>query len=525
MNCWGNFSFVPPSPGLLEKIKRTKEILQSGENLPEIETADVLDFNTLTLITSLPVKAKSGFPASAVKAPAPVTGTRKALVLLIDFSDKTAVTAQAHYNNLLFSVGTYATGSMRDYYREVSYNKLDVIGAVSGNGGPTAGWYRASKSKAYYTNNNYGLGAYPQNAQKLVEELVDAANPYVDFSQYDNDGDGIVDALIVIAAGSGAEETGNKNDIWSHAWAISPKSVDGVTVSGYFMGPEDGKVGVMAHELGHLLMDYPDLYDYDYDSAGTGSWDLMAFGSWNNGGDTPAHPTCYCKIKSGWITPTVVFNSQIDVNIKPYNSASQAYKLPIGSTGSKEYFLVTNRQKAGFDSYLPGEGLIIEHVDENQPNNDDQNHYLVDIEQADGRFDLNKNVNYGDATDPYPTAANNKFTVDSVPNSKSYGGADSKVSVTNILRSGDDITARLNVGGAAAKIWYYNISILSTFCSTDSMNAWAYLNGVGWRKIARYSTDGSTNMFVMFNNARGKGKHMNVYADGQNIYQAYLLST
>ena len=76
----------------------------------------------------------------------------------------------------------------------------------------------------------------------------------------------------------------------------SPQVRDGVTINRYFMAPEDGRVGVMAHELGHLLMGWPDLYDTDYTSAGTGGWDLMAGGSWNGGGVYgPAHPTCWCK--------------------------------------------------------------------------------------------------------------------------------------------------------------------------------------------------------------------------------------
>ena len=78
------------------------------------------------------------------------------------------------------------------------------------------------------------------------------------FSLYDNDGDGVVDALVVICAGSGAEQTGNVNDIWSHKWSITPQVRDGVTIDRYFMAPEDGRVGVMAHELGHLLMGWPD---------------------------------------------------------------------------------------------------------------------------------------------------------------------------------------------------------------------------------------------------------------------------
>lgn len=224
--------------------------------------------------------------------------------------------------------------------------------------------------------------------------------------------------------------------------------MDGVKVQSYFMAPEDGRVGVFSHE--HLLLGWPDLYDTDYSSAGTGGWDLMAGGSWNNAGNTPAHPTAWCKTKVGWVDPVTLFNQQQSVTIKPYANNAQVYKLPVGSATSKQYFLVSNRQQAGFDVHLPGEGCLIEHVDDNQSNNTDETHYLVDVEQCDGKSNLNKNANRGDATDPFPCGTNNRFTQDTTPSSRVYDGSDSNVSITNIARSGDDITADINVGGGAA---------------------------------------------------------------------------
>jgi immune inhibitor A len=386
--------------------------------------------------------------------------------------------------------------------------------------GSTAGWYRAPQPKSYYTNGDYGFGSYPQNAQKLAEDLVDLATSHVNFADYDNDGDGVVDALVIVAAGSGGEATGDKNDIWSHKWGLkSPRTVDGVKVQGYFMAPEDGRVGVMAHELGHLLMGWPDLYDTDYSSAGTGGWDLMAGGSWNNGGHTPAHPTAWCKAKVGWVIPTTIFNSAQDVTIKPYATQAQVYMLPIGNASSKEYFLICNRKKTGFDSHLPGEGCIIEHIDDNQSNNTDEDHYLVDIEQCDGRFDLNKNANRGDADDPFPCGTNNKFTVSTTPDSKAYDGSDSKVSVTNIQRTGDDIAAHINVGGLAAKAWHYNVNVTRAYSTYHSQNAWAYIGSVGWRQIKPDVEDGVTNMFVAVCESVANSNKVHVYLDGTHIYR------
>jgi len=514
---------MPPAPELEERILRTKRLVVAGESLPAKPTEDLLDWRTFSLIASRPAQTRPNTFVEVRPAAATVTGTRRALVLLVDFSDAPATQAQAHYTDMLFSTGTYATGSMRDFYREASYGQLDVVGLVSGTGGPTTGWYRAPQPKTYYTNGNYGFGSHPQNAQRLVEDVIALADPNVNFADYDNDGDGVVDALVLICAGSGAEQTGNVNDIWSHKWGITPQTRDGVTISGYFMAPEDGRVGVMAHELGHLLMAWPDLYDTDYSSAGTGRWDLMAGGSWNGGGDTPAHPTCWCKVRAGWVSPTVVWNTAVSVNIPPYARNSVAYRLPVGASSSQEYFLVSNRQLTGFDSALPGEGLIIEHVDDTRNNNTDENHYLVDVEQADGRRDLNLNANRGDATDPYPTASNSSFTGSSAPNSNSYGGAASNVSVTNIARVGDNITADINVGGAAARQWYYNKAVQATFAHHTTQWAWASVSGLGWRRINSGSADGTTNMFDSLCEAVANGRQVHIEADSQFIYTMYLV--
>ena len=92
----------------------------------------------------------------------------------------------------------------------------------AGRADPTAGWYRAPQPKSYYTNGKNGFGTYPQNAQKLVEDILALADPHVNFAPFDNDGNGSIEALVLICAGTGGEQSGNVNDIWSHKWGITP---------------------------------------------------------------------------------------------------------------------------------------------------------------------------------------------------------------------------------------------------------------------------------------------------------------
>jgi len=517
---------VPPSPDLMDRIIRSKAMLRSGKALPAKNNEMALDIESLGLILSRSARSRSHTLIKASKELAPVIGNRKALVLLIDFSDKKATQSKSHYQEMLFANGTYPGGSLTDFYKEASYNQLIITGDVLGQG-VTVGWYHAPMPYSYYTNNSYGTdGVYPNNAQKLVEDAVDLAASQVNFADYDNDNDGIVDALFVIHAGPGAEATGNRNDIWSHQWEIEAKTYNGVKIQPYSMEPEDGNIGVFCHELGHVF-GLPDLYDYGYDSEGTGSWDLMAAGSWNNGGNTPAHHIGWCKTKLGWINPTVVFNNQQTVTIKPFAKNAQIIKLPVDSLTSKEYFLLENRKKVGFDSNLPGEGLLITHVDDNQSNNNDQSHYLVDIEQCDGKMDLEKNANRGDSTDSYPCGEKTAFDVSTTPNSKTYGGADSKITISNIQRSGDDIIATVNAGvvGAAGPIWYNKKRVTMTYAQCSTQWAWANISGVpaGWRQIKADLPDAVTNIFALCCNAKARGKYVNVYADDKYIYQIYMV--
>lgn len=513
---------MPPAPELLEKIQLSKKLKSEKRALPAVASDLLLDLDSLSLILKKSPEREEDL-MRASRELAPLIGNRKTLVLLVDFSDKAATQTKKHYEDMLFSTGIYSGGSLADFYKEASYNQLTITGDVFGQG-VTVGWYRAPSPSTYYAGNNYGLyGAYPNNAQKLVEDVLALAAPQVNYANYDNDKDGVVDALFVVHSGAGAEVTGKKTDIWSHQWGINPKTYNGVKISTYSMEPEDGKIGVFCHELGHVF-GLPDLYDYGYDSAGTGRWDLMAGGSWNNGGNTPAHQIGWCKTRLGWINPTVVFNSQQTVTIKPYAKNAQLIKIPIGSLTSKEFFLLENRKRTGFDAYLPGEGLLITHVDENKANNDDQTHYLVAVEQCDGKSDLEKNANSGDATDPYPCSANTSFSVSTTPNSKAYSGADTQITISNIQRSGENIIATIS-SGAAGPIWYNSKKVIQTFATCSTQWAWAYISDFpgGWRQISAGSPDAVTNLFTLCCFAQTRGKSVNVYADDKYIYQMYMI--
>ncbi len=386
-----------------------------------------------------------------------VTGPFRVLALLVTFTDHPSTVGATFFDSLVFGANG---ATVRDYYSQISYGQLDLITV---NLPSQVNWSTAPQPYTYYVNGAQGMGTYPNNSQKLVEDLVDLVDSAVDFSPYDNDGDGDVDVLLVIHSGSGAELTSSNNDIWSHKWAISPRLKDGKYLSSYTVQPEywrnpgDMTIGVYAHELAHGF-GLPDLYDTDGTSYGVGRWCLMSYGSWNGPGGlggSPSHPSAWCRSKMGFASPVNVTINSNNQSIANIEQNPTIFRLWTSGTVGNEYYLIENRQKTGYDSYLNGAGLLIWHVDEaksdntqewfpGQPNND---HLKVALVQADGLFQLEHKSGIGDANDPFPGSLNKvDFNAISSPNSNSYQNGNSFVGVTGISSSAATMQANLVVG-------------------------------------------------------------------------------
>lgn len=376
-------------------------------------------------------------------------------VILVDFSDNEANNDDypvEHYEELLFSLDELDPGSVREWYLENSYGEVEIVGEV-------VGWVRLPQTYEYYVNHEHGNGDWPNNSQRMTYDAVNLVDDEVDFSAFDNDEDGEVEAVYIVHAGPGAEANdGDEDMIWSHAWALNRNRVrlDGVWINHYSTEPDDGQVGVFGHELGHAMFGLPDVYDRDYSSEGLGNWSMMAGGSWGGGGASPAHFDAWCKLQCGFIDPTVLAQNRNGVEIQPVEEADDTYILWTGGNFDNEYFLLENRQQIGFDASIPGSGLLIYHVDDNvegqnddewYPDHQDEGHYLVALEQADGNWDLELGENRGDAGDPFPGESNNQtFNNNSTPNSRNYGDQNTEVSITNIHLDNGDIICNMSIG-------------------------------------------------------------------------------
>jgi len=303
------------------------------------------------------------------------------------------------------------------------------------------GPFRASQNMAYYGNNTNG------NPWGLISEAVTLADPSVNYANYDNDNDGTVDGVYVIFAGHGEEAGAGADAIWSHMSSINVTK-DGKRISTYACSPEHRggsgtsitRIGVICHEFGHV-MGSRDFYDTngstDGSYEGTGSWDLMAGGSWGGGGVTPAHHNPYNKVYLyKWATATALTSGQ---NVTVQNAEQNNSFYRINTNTANEYYLLENRQKVGIDQAIPGHGLVIYHVDENNLSNQTAHQGLYP--KSSGTVSSDKAC--------FPGGDNKtQFTDATNPNMKSWAGANTGKPITSIVESNGVVSFKF-MGGAS----------------------------------------------------------------------------
>lgn len=347
----------------------------------------------------------------------PTTGSPRSLVLLIEFSD-VAFTSIANpkdfYTRMLneegFSHSNGAEGSVLDFYKASSMGlftpQFDVVGPI-----------KLPETRSYYGSDS------PQQDYRVAEVITEAcrlADSEVDFSQYDSDGDGVVDNVYYFYAGGGqADNSALKEAIWPHSSnLVSPITLDGKQIISYACSNElryttDGSlatagIGTFVHEFGHVL-GLVDHYDSFYSGFvfHPGAWDTMATGSYNNNGNTPPLFTAFERSELGWLSLTELEAGIDSVSRLPELTTSNfAYRISVPGKPS-EYYVLENRQQQGWDRFLPGHGMLMWHIDvdttewANNTANTIGAHQLIDIVEADKI--LSENSRDGDA---FPGTAN-----------------------------------------------------------------------------------------------------------------------
>jgi len=204
------------------------------------------------------------------------------------------------------------------------------------------------------------------------------------------------------------------------------------------------KIGTFCHENGHMLLGWPDLYDYDYDSEGVGAFCLM----YDAIADTnPIEPCAYLKYIAGWCSVTQLSGTPAQPGFVVPSDSNTIYKYS-HPTAANEYYLIENRQQAGRDLAIADNGLAIWHIDTTGSNDNQQmtpeSHYKVTLMQADGHWDLEHNLNGGDSTDLYGAPFFTRCTPDSAAPTYWWSGDPTSLYVTGISGSAPVMTFDYN---------------------------------------------------------------------------------
>ena len=439
---------------------------RSAEDIGFIEQTGQYLAATALPIYSTPDKSGEALDLSLVTRGQATTNN--VLVILIRYPDEANTIPSGDFSNLVHQNGFDGIGSMNNFYLENSYGAFGLNGA-------TAGWYTSSKNKLEYANSKGSVAA----AQLAKEAVLAAVAAGVNFAPYDNNNDGMVDGLFIVHAGPGAE-AGYPDYPWSHKWSLSGAGVgkvvaSGKTIDAYSMEPEllaPGRritIGVFCHEYGHQL-GLPDLYDYTGKSSGVGYWDVMGSGSWLgpsiSRGASPSHFSAWSKSKLGWLTPVNVTSYMYQTPLRNIENFTDCYRMWMNTAMGDEYFLIENRQKVGFDTYLPGCGIAIWHIDDAKlwkGNNNDETHKLVDLEEADGKADLDNLVNRGDDGDLFDGSGLNTYFDDwTNPNSFSYAGIPCSLYIYIQSGCGNTMYIDMNVQGQGS-----GFDVMIRDCTSD----------------------------------------------------------
>jgi M6 family metalloprotease-like protein len=371
-------------------------------------------------------------------APAPpqrqTVGDYVGLCLLVQFPDVPGTISRDEveaFCNQEGYTGFGNNGSVYDYFYDNSGGRLRYKSVV-------APYYTAKQPRGYYTNPQI---PQPRRAWELIKEALDYWRAQgFDFSDLTSDDEDFVYALNVFYAGTRVNNW--SEGLWPHSYHLmTPYELTPGKLANDYQITDMGSqltLGTFCHENGHMICDFPDLYDYGYESRGVGAFCLMCAGG-NANKRNPTQVSAYLKYRAGWAKSVTHITADLQAEIKAGENEFFIYEK-----SNREYFIIENRHKTGRDKALPGSGLAVWHVDELGSNNNEHrtlaSHYECSLVQADGKFQLESGSNDGDPDDLFRQGGNVRFADSSQPDSKWWDGSASNLEIHSIGQEGEVMT-------------------------------------------------------------------------------------
>jgi M6 family metalloprotease-like protein len=306
-------------------------------------------------------------------------GAKRGLIILVDFPDQpfsdddakvqwTAIANEHHYS------GYKAIGSVADYFRDQSYGQFelsfDVVGPVT-----------MQHEFAYYGKNiDWGDDDwFDGKVDEMVEEACRGVCDSVRFSDYDWDGDGVVEEVFLLYAGHGENDYWNVTEdvVWPHMGSLS---IDWNHEKGLLLqdcridiyacsneikkNNEISGIGTICHEFSHCL-GLPDLYDTQKGVSVLGMYDLMDSGDRGGGGWVPTGYSSYERYACGWLTPEPIDDPMTIDSLAPLHLMPDV-RFYQDLDFSSAYYLIENRVAESWDVSLPSHGLMVWRIDYNE---------------------------------------------------------------------------------------------------------------------------------------------------------------
>ena len=262
------------------------------------------------------------------------------------------------------------TQSLKNYFQVASNNTVTINSVMPGSNSVYV--YKDSEKRSYYNTDGNDRA---RKEASLLTNAVAAAKAQFNIpgsTNLDVNDDGYIDCMSFLISSFSSETWGSL--LWPHSWNLdgidgldSYSEINGVKVGEYsFNFAGSLNLGVLCHETSHVL-GAPDLYHYDEDFVPVGKWDLMSTNQ-----SVPQYMLTYTRDKYiGGIQSNQIqtISGNGVYSLAPTSSAIDAtqvlaYKIPVA--GSSEYFMVEYRRvtESGYDSMLPGSGLIVYRIKE-----------------------------------------------------------------------------------------------------------------------------------------------------------------